>query len=556
MRLMATGPRLLDPPLLARRMAICGAAAGGHEERVAALNGLGWPQAALLLLGAALVLLVLATPAHAETIDTIEIWQGDRIINESVTIQEGGTLIVRDATLTIDEPQGGTLRIEIRPGGTLRIDRSTLTAINGSRFTIISDGSLRISDSTIEGLGGVIEGEAGIDIRSNDDPARIERTTIRNATWAAIVLDGGSPRVTDTNISDATVGIIQRADLTSRIEGVRLKDIERQALNLRGGQGFVRDISVDGADIGIGLFQASPRVQDITLRHVRIGIDVTQSDLFGVSDLDIEASEVALRQQEGSVSMTDSVLYAGRDAITLTSGTMTLRTSTLTGATHGISMDEGTLIQTGGSITGTDGYGIRVHGGSPSYEIGTIHGALHDVGAVRTVVVLVNDLGGNVVVNVTVELLDSESTLVWSDQSDESGRAGGSEVLQWFDDGAGSVTRTPHTVKVVSENRKATQSVTLNSDIEVTVTLPPPPEEGAGLDFPQPATTIVIAIVAAALLLIGVRAWWSAKVEEDEESRRRGISGHHGRKARARGHHRGRASVHRRPQSRPGKRAP
>ncbi len=512
------------------------------------------------LLGIALVLLGmfllsgLPQSASAEQIDTVEIWKGHHTLNESLTILQGGTLIIRDATITVNGPPGELVRLTISEGGTLRIERSTISSVNDSRLIVVSDGSLRISDSLIDGLGGVVEGEGGINIRA--DPARIERSTVRNATWAAIVFDGGSPRVTDSNISDASIGILQRADLTSRIERVNVRQIERQGLNLRGGHGFVREVTIDRADIGIGLFQASPRVQQITMHHVRVGIDVAQSDLFGVSDLDIEASVVALRQQEGSVSLSDSTLRSDLNGINVTGGILTIRDSTVRGAIHGISMDEGTLIHTGGSIRGEVGYGLRVHGGVPTYEVASIEGGIHDVGALYALLVRVEDFDGGAAPNVTVELHEVDSALLWTVQSDEQGRAGGGEVLQWYDDGAGAVSRTPHTVKVVAGHRKASQQVTLNSDVEVTVTLPRAIDGSPGLDLPQPATTIILVIAAGAIAVLAIRAWWSAKVLALEDSRRRKVSKHHGRKARVRGQHGGRTSAHRRPQSRPGRRSP
>lgn len=148
----------------------------------------------------------------------------EAVENEAITldgnliVKPGGSLTLRNVTLTIDCQYDGQYRIEVEPGGSLFVEGSEISAASLAHgFAFAVDGSaFEMEDSEVHGVGwgpeqelrdneAILSGQRGLLIRT--DNALLDRNIFSNNYVGVILASSGVTLTHNTIVSNTVHGI-------------------------------------------------------------------------------------------------------------------------------------------------------------------------------------------------------------------------------------------------------------------------------------------------------------------------------------------------------------
>jgi hypothetical protein len=226
--------------------------------------------------------------------DKVE-WKGDEhVVSANVTVAAGGTLEIKDITVTFESPSGAPLGIVVEPDGVLDIRNATLQAREHPYF-LSSDGQVTVRGSHLSGLfsqtpsGGSFTGIAG-----------------------GVVANGGSIDLRDVTIEGGDGIHVTAFDAEVMVDGLHLVD-GGYGLLMGNIEGVLRNVVIENTSMAMVTVNST-----VTLEDVDIWADWTlwsiQSDLT-IRRMFSNSSSTHLALENGTAVIEDSTFVGGASGV-------------------------------------------------------------------------------------------------------------------------------------------------------------------------------------------------------------------------------------------------
>ena len=198
---------------------------------------------ALTLVLAAVALAALAASAMAAStiIDTDTTvsgptsWaNGTYEVRANVTVADGGTLVVSNATVAFRTAEEGGAGMIVEQGGALEAEGATFSALD-KPYSLVVGGRVTLSNSTLSGL-------------MSGPPTRF----VYFESVGGLMLDGADATLRDVTISGTSSAMLTAFDSTIEAHGLALSG-EALGMILMGCTLSVTDLELDGLYLGMGI---------------------------------------------------------------------------------------------------------------------------------------------------------------------------------------------------------------------------------------------------------------------------------------------------------------